>query len=122
MGISPDVMIVTRAEFSAAEDRAFQRGVTRGRFEQNWDNSHKEPAPPAAVPDRGASRVTVERVLRDDDDHSGQTIRDWKIETERGHITIRLRHGDGFLMLRPDDIEIFIGDLHQAETLARDAA
>ncbi len=71
------------------------------------------------VKDKGASRVTVERILRDDDDHTGKDIRDWKIEAERGHVTIRLRHGDGFLLLRPDDVSIFINDLRRAETTAR---
>lgn len=45
MGISPDVMVMTRTEFGDAEDRAFQRGVARGRFEQNWDNSHQDNPP-----------------------------------------------------------------------------
>lgn len=53
MGISPDVMIMTRAEFQAAEDRAFQRGVTRGRFEQNWDNSHPDTPRPVSIGSRG---------------------------------------------------------------------
>lgn len=70
-------------------------------------------------PSKGASRVTIERVLRDDDDHTGANIRDWKVEAEKGHVTIRLRHGDGFLILGQDDIGIFISDLRRAETLAR---
>jgi hypothetical protein len=66
-----------------------------------------------------AARVTIERVLRDDDDISGQSVRDWKIEAEPGHITIRLKHGDGFIMLSPPDVAIFINDLHRAEEQAR---
>lgn len=66
-----------------------------------------------------AARVTIERILRDDDDASGQTIRDWKIEAEAGHVTVRLKHGDGFILLRADDIPIFIYDLHRAEEQAR---
>lgn len=64
------------------------------------------------------ARLTIERILRDDDDDSGQSIRDWKIECDAGHVTIRLQHGDGFLLLRADDVEIFTADLQRA----RDAA
>lgn len=66
-----------------------------------------------------AWRKTIDRILRDDDDASGQTIREWKIEAEPGHITIRLRHGDGFLMMRPDDVELFIADMCAARDMAR---
>ncbi len=67
-----------------------------------------------------AARVTIERVRRDDDDHTGANLRDWKIEAERGHVTIRLKHGDGFIMLRPDDIDIFTDDLARAKAAALD--
>lgn len=67
-----------------------------------------------------AARVTIERILRDDDDMQGQSIRDWKIEAERGHVVIRLKHGDGFIMLRPDDIDIFTDDLARAKSAALD--
>lgn len=65
-----------------------------------------------------AARVTIERILRDDDDASGQTIREWKIESEPGHITIRLKHGDGFLLLRTADVEVFSADLQRAKDTA----
>ncbi len=68
-----------------------------------------------------ASRVTIETILRDDEDHTGANIRDWKMEVECGHITIRMKHGDGFIMLCPDDIEKFVKDLRLAESLARPA-
>lgn len=71
-----------------------------------------------------AARVTFERVLRDDNDDSGQSIRDWRIESEAGHITIRLKHGNGFLLMRPADVDQFVIDLNRAkvcaETLAED--
>lgn len=60
------------------------------------------------------ARITVERVLRDNDDDAGQSIRTWKIEAERGAVTIRLNHGDGFILLRPDDVEVFAADLRKA--------
>lgn len=66
-----------------------------------------------------ASRVTIETILRDGDDHTGANIRDWKMEAECGHVTIRMRHGDGFIILRPDDIDAFVKDLRLAEGLAR---
>lgn len=61
-----------------------------------------------------AARITVERILRDDDDASGQTVRDWKIESEAGFVTIRLNNGDGFILLRDDDVNQFMQDLHRA--------
>lgn len=64
------------------------------------------------------ARITIERVLRDVDDDSGQTIRDWKIESEAGHVTIRLKHGDGFIMMRPADVDIFTADLQRAKATA----
>lgn len=69
-----------------------------------------------------AARVTMERVLRDDDDDVGQTVRTWKIESEAGHVTVRLRHGDGFLLLRADDIDIFAADLQRAKETAKSLA
>lgn len=65
-----------------------------------------------------SARITLERILRDDDDDSGQTIRDWKIESERGNVTIRMKHGNGFVMMRPDDVDVFIEDLKRAKDAA----
>jgi hypothetical protein len=58
-------------------------------------------------------RVTMERLLRDDDDDSGQSIRNWHLRREGGHITIRLREGSSgdFIMLRIDDVPAFVSDL-----------
>lgn len=64
-------------------------------------------------------RVTIERILRDDDDNSGQSIREWKIEIEPGHITVRARDNLNFLGLRPADIDLFVKDLRDAQKLAR---
>lgn len=63
-----------------------------------------------------AARITVERILRDDDDDAGQSIREWKIEAEAGFITIRPPHG--FLILRPADVEAFAADLGRAKEAA----
>lgn len=64
-------------------------------------------------------RVTFERILRDDDDASGQTIRQWKMEAEGGHITIRDREDHiPFIMLRPADIDLFVADLEKARAAA----
>lgn len=66
------------------------------------------------------ARVTIERLLRDKDDESGQTVRDWKIEAEAdGAITIRLKHGEGFLLLRHADIDLFTSDIECARDGAR---
>jgi len=69
-----------------------------------------------------ASRITIERILRDDDDASGQTIRQWTIQVERHGITIRSRDELAFLMMRTDDIAQFRNDLNRAESLARKLA
>lgn len=65
-----------------------------------------------------AAKITLERILRDDDDSSGQTIRNWKVESEPGHITIRMNHGDGFILLRPEDVKVFTDDLFRASEAA----
>lgn len=65
-----------------------------------------------------AARITIERILRDDNDDTGQSVRDWKIESDAGFITIRLKHGEGFITLRPTDIEIFTADLQRAKDAA----
>ena len=45
-----------------------------------------------------SSKITVERILRDADDASGQTIREWKLELEGKTLTISgSRH-------RPDSV------------------
>lgn len=64
------------------------------------------------------ARITFERVLRDDDDDSGQSIRDWKIEAEPTHLTLRMKHGDGFIILRHTDVEILASDLRRARNAA----
>lgn len=66
-----------------------------------------------------AVRKTIERILRDNGDDSGQSIREWRIEAERGHVTVRLRHGDGFLLMRADDVQLFIADMSSAAESAR---
>lgn len=65
-----------------------------------------------------SARITIERLLRDDDDASGQTIRQWKIEADPGMITLRHNHGDGFIMLRSADVHMLIHDLTRAQTAA----
>lgn len=65
-----------------------------------------------------AARITLERVLRDGDDDRGQTIRDWKIEAERYAVTVRMKHGDGFILMRPDDVDLFVADLNRAKEAA----
>lgn len=65
-----------------------------------------------------AARITIERLLRDEDDSSGQSIRDWKIESEPYSVTIRLKHGDGFILLRAADVDIFIADVKRAKETA----
>ena len=69
-----------------------------------------------------AARITIERVLRDADDSSGQTVRDWKIESDEYGVTIRLKHGSGFLLLRAADVDQFVIDLNRAKDSAEELA
>lgn len=66
-----------------------------------------------------AARITIERILRDADDASGQSIRQWKVEAEIGGITVRHNHGDGFIMMRTDDVDRFVADIYRAATIAK---
>lgn len=66
-----------------------------------------------------AARVTIERILRDEGDAMGQSIREWSIAAEPGHVTVRLRYGDGFILMRTDDIELFVDDLRRAGLQAK---
>lgn len=65
-----------------------------------------------------AARVTFERILRDEDDATGQSIRDWKIESGRGDITIHVGRGYGFILLRPEDVDLLMVDLGRAKEAA----
>lgn len=60
-----------------------------------------------------SSKITVERILRDDDDASGQTIREWKLELEGNTLTISgSRHRpDSWLIIRLSDADEFIADI-----------
>jgi hypothetical protein len=65
-----------------------------------------------------AARITIERILRDEDDASGQSIRSWIIASEPEHVTVKLKHGDGFLLLRAADVDQFAADLQRAREAA----
>lgn len=69
-----------------------------------------------------SARITIERLLRDDDDASGQSIRNWTIESEPGFITIRMKHGAGFVLLRAADVDVFCGDMKRAKDAATSLA
>jgi len=58
-----------------------------------------------------ARRMTLERILRDDDDASGQTIRNWLIEEDSGMLTIRPREDLNFILIRASDAKQFADDL-----------
>lgn len=69
------------------------------------------------------ARYTVERILRDPDDESGQTIRSWHIQAEGQHIMIR-RDEDaiGFLLIRASDLDCLREDLDQIALLMERAS
>lgn len=58
-----------------------------------------------------ARRMTLERILRDDDDASGQTIRNWVIEEDSGMLTIRPRKDLNFILIRASDAKQLADDL-----------
>jgi hypothetical protein len=65
------------------------------------------------------ARTTIERVLWDDDDCSGQTVRRWCIECADGTATIRKERDVGFVISLPiADVDIFVDDLRRAIALA----
>lgn len=71
-----------------------------------------------------SERASFDRILRDPDDASSQTIRQWRIQAEAGHIVIKHEAGeDGryLLGLRPEDVPLFIKDLERARTFAFEA-
>lgn len=71
-----------------------------------------------------SERACFDRILRDDDDMSGQTVRQWRIEAEAGRIVIKDSAGDDsryFLGMRATDVEAFIADLRRARTFAFEA-
>ena len=58
-----------------------------------------------------AAKVTLERILRDDDDSTGQDIREWKIEREGSRLKIRDCRGSGFLLIRASDADELMADI-----------
>lgn len=65
-----------------------------------------------------AKRTTIERILRDDDDDSGQTVRAWQIQREGNFITLRdSEHSKDFIALRSEDCEILAADLREIAAL-----
>lgn len=64
------------------------------------------------------ARMTIERLLRDNDDASGQTIRKWNVEINPNSIMVRMNHGDGFILMSAADVDQFVADLQWAKVLA----
>ena len=64
------------------------------------------------------SKITIETLLRDDDDATGASIRRWNIAIEGSTITLRHNHGDGFIMIRAADVQTLVNDLCRAQDLA----
>ena len=66
-------------------------------------------------------RATYDRILRDPDDVSGQTVRQWSVQAEAGRVVIRDAAGDDgryCIGMRPGDVESFCTDLDRARTFA----
>lgn len=60
-----------------------------------------------------AAKITVERVLRDPEDASGQSVREWKLELEGDTLTISgSRHRpESWLIIRLSDADEFMADI-----------
>lgn len=56
-------------------------------------------------------RITLERVLRDDNDANGQTVRTWIMQRDDDLIMIRAREGSDFILIRKADAQQFHEDL-----------
>lgn len=62
-------------------------------------------------------RQTLERILRDPDDHSGQSIRSWRLQRDDGSTAIHIDNGredrpvGAFLIIRAEDVPALIADL-----------
>ena len=51
--VSPEVIIMTRAELRAREQAAYKRGGARGRFEERSDMNNPERKQPETKPENG---------------------------------------------------------------------
>ncbi len=73
-----------------------------------------------------SARVTIERILRDDNDASGQSVRRWRIEAEAeaeaGYVTITTGGENSFLLIQAGDVDLFVRDLNQAVEAAAELA
>lgn len=69
-----------------------------------------------------SARVTIERILRDDDDAAGQSVRRWRIEAEADYVTIRTGGENSFLLIQTGDVDLFVRDLNQAVAAAAELA
>lgn len=70
-----------------------------------------------------AKRLTLERLLRDDDDASGQTIRQWHVERDGELLTIRTRADQpGFLLIRASDAALLCADITEMAATVGPAA
>lgn len=58
-----------------------------------------------------AKRITLERVLRDDNDDTGQSSREWTLSIEDGHISIKGHTKEMVLMIRDSDVDQLHDDL-----------
>lgn len=58
-------------------------------------------------------KLTLERILRDDDDASAQTVRGWALSIDTGSLSVR-RSADQAegLLIRLDDVGDLIADLN----------
>ena len=67
-----------------------------------------------------STRTTIERILRDADDASGQTCRGWTIEVSDGVIVMRDFDAKPFISFGASDLSALIGDLRRAQTAAHE--
>lgn len=56
-------------------------------------------------------RTTIERILRDEDDASGQTVRAWRLRRDGSFIQIGRDEDSDWFCIRPEDAAQLAADL-----------
>jgi hypothetical protein len=56
-------------------------------------------------------RLTIERRLRDGDDATAQTFREWRLQASDGFVTIAKNEHSDWLQVRVEDVPLLIADL-----------
>jgi hypothetical protein len=64
-----------------------------------------------------SAKRRLERILRDEDDASAQTVRRWLLTAADGHLQIASNENSDWIMIRLSDVPQLVADLQE---IARD--